>query len=49
MSESQNKTVHFQYKISCIDSNVTVIHDDDDDDDDDADCCFTATFVHMVG
>ena len=25
MTESENKTVHFQYKISCINTNVTVI------------------------
>jgi len=25
MADSENKTVHFQYKISCININVTVI------------------------
>jgi len=25
MADSENKTVHFQYKISCINANVTVI------------------------
>ena len=25
MADSENKTVHFQYKISCINTNVTVI------------------------